>query len=167
MFGFQAPPEDDEDGYSVAVLQGYAGGPGIFSQELRDRLGVAHRLSVHYEPRLRGGGLIISAAAGPGGEERLLEALREEIKKARTGPIPFRDFRSAINEALGTYAIRQQLRSIQIGDAAEYVLAGKGIDQLQNYPAGLQEAREEDLDAAIQRFLDPDRAVIVQAIGTN
>jgi zinc protease len=167
LFGFQAPPEDDEDGYAVAVLQGYAGGPGRLSQELRDRLGVAHRVSVQYKPRLRGGGLIISAAASPGGEEKLLEALREEIKQARTGPISFRDFRSAVNEALGTYAIQQQLRSVQIGDVAEYVFAGKGINQLQNYPVGLQEVREEDLDAAIQRFLDPDRSVVVQVIGSS
>jgi len=159
LVGFQAPPEDDEDGYAVAVLQGYADDPGRFEQELRDRLGLAHHVSVTYEPRLRGGSLIICAAADPENEEAALKALQEEIQRTRTGPITFWDFRSALNEAIGAYTVKQQSRSEQISAIAESVLAGKGIDGYQNYSAGLQEVREEDLKSIAQKILNLDRAV--------
>jgi len=167
LVGFQAPPEDDEDGYAVRVLQAYAGDPGRFSQELRDRMGVAYEVSIAYEPRLRGGSLIVSAATNSGGVEDLLKALREQIQQARQGPIPYRDFRSAVNEAVGAYSINQQDRAAQIGGITENVLAGKGIEGYQNCSAGLQDVREEDLKAVVQRLFDLDKAVVVTMRGTT
>jgi len=161
LVGFQAPPEDDEDRYAATVIQGYAGDPGRLSQELRDRLGAAYAVSVSYDPRLRGGSLIIRAAANPGSADVLLSAVREEIKRIRSSPITYRDFRSAINEAVGGYAIRQQARSAQISDITENALAGKGIEEYRNFPSGLQDVNEPDLKAVVQRIFNMDRAVVL------
>jgi zinc protease len=167
LIGFQAPPEDDEDGQTVAVIQGYAGDPGRLSHELRDGRGIAHDVSVQYDPRVRGGSLIIAAATAPGSEEGVVKALREEIQKMRTGPIPYRDFRSGLNEASGWYAIRQQVRSAQIGNVVEQVIAGKGIGGYRTWADILNEVDEEDLGPVIQRILNMDRAVVVQMRGTK
>jgi zinc protease len=161
LVGFQAPPEDDEDRYAATVIQGYAGNPGRLSQELRDRLGAAYAVSVSYSPRLRGGSLIIRAAANPESADVLLSAVREEIQRIRSSPITYRDFRSAINEAVGGYAIRQQARSAQISDITENALAGKGIEEYRNFPSGLQDVNEPDLKAVVQRIFKMDRAVVL------
>jgi zinc protease len=165
LVGFQAPPEDDEDGHAVAVLQSYADDPGRFSQELRDRLGAAYNISVEYHPRLRGGSFIIRAATIPGCEEQVLKALREEMQRIYSGPITYREFSSAMNEAAGAYAVKQQARFEQIEEITKNVLAGKGLEGYKNQPVGLQEVNDEDLKAVAQRIFDLDKAVILRVRG--
>jgi len=154
LFGFQAPPDEDEDGFAAAVLEGYAGGTGRFSQEIRDRLGIAHRLSVGYRPQLRGGSWIVCAAARPGSEDDLVKALREAIQRVHAGPIADRAFRSAITQASGAYAIRQQARHEQISAIISAVLSGRGIDGYESHSAGLQEVREDELKMVAERILN-------------
>ncbi len=165
LVGFQATPEDDEDRCAGNVLQGYSGDPGRLSQELRDRLGTAYAVSVAYDARVRGGSVIIRAATNPESGDALLKALREELQRMNSSPIPYRDFRSAINEAVGAYAIRQQVRSVQIGDITENALMGKGIEEYRNFPSGLQDVNERDLKAVVRRIFNMDRAVILRING--
>jgi zinc protease len=167
LVGFQAPPEDDEDGYTTAVLQAYIGNPGLYAQELIDKLGVAHRVEVVYHPRLRGGSLVVCAATDVGDEKSALDSLHEEIQRVQTGPILFRDFRSAVNEAVGGYQIRQQLRPLQIADIAETVMAGKGIESFRDYAGSLQDVDQDDFQAVARKVLDWDKAVVVVMHGKN
>lgn len=162
LVGFQAPPEDDEDASAIAVLKSYSGDPGKFAQELRDRLGVAYDVSAEYHPRLRGGSFIVSAATTSGNQDDVLKALREEMQRIYTNPINYRDFRAAVNEAVGSYAIRQQCRSEQIEAVTENALAAKGLDGYRNKSTGLQEVGDGDLKAAAERIFDLDKAVILR-----
>lgn len=166
LIGFQAPPEDDEDKDAAAVLSHYAGEYGRLGQEARERRGVAYRVSVHYEPRLRGGSMIVSAAANPGNEEAVLKTLQEEIRQWIGAPIPYRDYRAAVTAALGSHWIRSQARADQIADMAANLIAGKGMDAYLNYPADIQQVGEEDLADAAKRILDLDKAVILRIEGT-
>jgi zinc protease len=165
LIGFQAPPEDDEDVHAAWAIQGYAGGIGRFSQEIRDRLGAAYGASLTYNPRLRGGSMIASIAVRPGDEEPALNYLLEEIKRMTDRPIAYRDFRSAINEAVGAYEIRNQTRSEQIAGLAKSVLAGKGAERYQNFPKSLQEVNVEDLKEVAQKIFAMDKAVILRVYG--
>jgi zinc protease len=161
LFGFQAPPEDDEDGYTTRVLQGYAGVQGRLAQEIRDKLGSVQELTLAYEPRVRGGSLIVDVSVSPGSEDTVAKGLREEILRMVKGPVQYREFRSAVNQAVGDFAIRHQARAVQIETITRSVLSGKGIDKYENYANALQEVREEDLSAVLERILDMDKAVIL------
>jgi zinc protease len=167
LIGFQAPPENDEDEYTTTLLQSFAGGLGRFPQELRDRLGIAVDVSVTYRPRLRGGSLIVRAIAVPGNETEVLKTLREGIEGLSTAPITDRDFRSAINAAVGAYYIRNQVRMVQITGMVENVLAGKSLEQYQNFVPALQQVTGEDLREVAHRILDMDKAVILQMHGQS
>ena len=167
LFGFQAPPEDDEDGYAARILQSYTGQMGRFSQEIRDRLGLAYTVDVAYEPRLRGGSLMACAAADPGNEEAIVAVFREEIQRLMETPLANRDFRSAVNHAVGIHAIRAQVRSKQIKDLAENLLAGKGKEGYYAIPKELQDANEEDLKAIARRIFNMNTAVIVRMHGRS
>lgn len=111
--------------------------------------------------------MTVCAATSPGTEELLLKTLREEIQRAHDGPIPYRDFRSAISEAVGAYNIRQQMRFVQISDITEIALTGKGLEAYQGFVAGLEDAREEDLKAAAQKIFNLDKATILVLRGKN
>ena len=72
-----------------------------------------------------------------------------------------------MNQAAGAYAVKQQVRSEQIGDITENVLAGKGLDGYKNQPAGLQEVNDEDLKTVAQRIFNLDKAVILRMHGKH
>jgi zinc protease len=167
LVGFQAPPEDDVDGNAAAVLESFAGDPGRFVQELRDRLGLAFKVALTYDAQLRGGSMVLRAATAPGNEDALLKAVQEEIRHIREDPIPYREYRSAVNAAAGAYWIRSQARFQQIPDILKKLLAGKGMDAYQNVPAGIQEVQEEDLKEVAQRILNMNKAVILRMKGRS
>jgi zinc protease len=167
LIGFQAPPEDDEDAIPAAVLQSYAGNPGKFTQEIRDSQGAAYEISVIYGPQLRGGSMMVIASANPGTEEAVLKALQEEIRRLRDDPIPDRDYRAAVNSAVGAFWIHSQEHFEQIEDVVMHLLAGKGIEEYQNLPARLQDVRLEDLKETAQRVFNMDKAVILLMQGDS
>ncbi len=165
--GFQAPPEDDEDLYAASVLQGYAGELGRFAQELRDRQGAAHEVSAIYDPRLRGGSFIIRAAANPGNEEEVLKSLRDEIQNMIADNISRLDFRSALNTAASSYSIGNQIRSRQIEEIVESILAGRGIEGYERFEAALKDVGEDEFMGVARRILNLDRAVILKLHGQS
>ncbi len=167
LIGFQAPPMDDEDAAAATVLEAYSGDYGRLTQELRDRLGLGYRVAVRYRPRARGGSFTICAATIPGMEDDLLKALRKEIQGSQEEAIPYRDFRTAISEAVGEYSIQQQNRFNQIAGIAENTLAGRGLEGYQGQIAGFQDVREEDLKAVIQRVFNLNKANILVLRGRN
>jgi zinc protease len=165
LIGFQAPPEDDEDGNAVRLLESLAGSMGKFSQDLRDKLGIAHSLSAIYEPRRRGGSLIACAIANPGDEEAVFKELKEEIQRIAANPITYRDFRSAMNESIGAYRISNEVRSMQIRRIIESMLAGNGIEGFQNLATDLQSVKAEDISEISQKIFKMEKAVIVRMHG--
>jgi zinc protease len=167
LIGFQAPPVDDEDGHIVTVLENLVGNQDQLSQAIRDGLGAAHTLSVVYEPRSRGGSLIAWAATTPDSEEKVLNALKEAMKHIVEGPITYREFRSAVNSAAGTYQIMNQARSEQIQQVVENLLAGKGIDAFLNFPMNVQQTKAEELSEIAQRILNLEKAAIVRVRGQS
>jgi zinc protease len=165
LIGFQAPPEDDEDGYAAKVLQSYAGEMGRFSQEIVDRLGIAYKLSVAFAPRLRGGSMIVCAAVNPEDGDATLKTLREEIKRVTSDPISFRDYKSALNESVGALGIRNQVRNTRIVDLVLNIIAGKNPEEYQNSQNSLQAVKEDDLRGVARRIFNLDKAVILQLRG--
>jgi zinc protease len=163
--GFPAPPVDDEDRFSAAAFQSYAGGQGILLQKLRDVRATAFDVQMAYEPRLRGGSVIVSAAVNPGREQEAVDALIEEIQRIASGPISYRDFRSAVNSSVGAYFIRRQDRLSEIQDAAVQILGGKGIEEYQAIPANIQDVKQDELDEIAKRIFNANKAVIVRLHG--
>jgi zinc protease len=165
LIGFQGPSEDDEDSSAAGVLQSYSGELGRFSQEIADRLGLAFKWDVDYEPRLRSGSLIMSAAINPENDEAALKALLDEIKRMTDDPLPFRDYKSALNEAVGAFEIHNQVRNTQIARLVLNVLAGKSLEEYRGFPNSLQAVKEEDLKGVARRIFNLDKAIILRLRG--
>ena len=92
----------------------------------------------------------------------MLKALLGQIQQVTTATILYRDFRAAINEAVGNYWIRGQDRFLQIGEIVEDLLAGKGIEEYQNFVPDVQQVKEEDFKEVAGRILRTDKAVIIR-----
>ena len=168
LLGFHAPPEGDEDSYPLRVLEHHLRGMGgrLYDQ-LRDRQGLAYAVAVHYEPRLRGGKISISASTSPEKEESALKGLEDEIRRLLETPLSYKDYRASINAAAGSYWIEQQDRFSLISRLVRYALAGKGIEEISEYPTRLQSVREDDLSQVAQRIFKLEKAAVVRLHGRS
>jgi zinc protease len=167
LIGFQAPPLDDEDGYAVRILESLAGNPDGLSPATKDILGAGYKPFVIYKPRLRGGSLIAWAATDPENEDKGVNALKEAFNHVAAETIPYREFRSAINAAVGINVIVNQTRFEQIRQVLENLLAGKGIDAFLNFQTDLQKVSAESVSEIAQRILNMEKAVIVRIRGQS
>jgi zinc protease len=166
LVGFGGPPDGDEDSYPLIVLARLASGSGgRLQDELHDRQGVADSAALEYAPRLRGASIIARVSSAPALEEKALSALEAELRRLAEAPILYRDYRTAVNLAAGSYWIDHQARGAQIDRMVRFFLAGKGVDEINNHPGRLQAVREEDLPEVARRFLDPQRAVVLRSHG--
>ncbi len=164
---FQAPPEGDYDCHAVEVLQSYFGKMGRMYREIREERGLAYKIGVFYEPWLRGGSFLAYAVTNPDREEAVLDAFEREFRRIVDSPIAFRDFRSAVNTAVGKFLIRRQIPLVQIMDVSRNSLAGEGIEAYRSYETKLQSVNEEDLKEAAERFLMTDKAVFLRIHGSG
>ncbi|MBZ5498292.1 MAG: insulinase family protein [Acidobacteriia bacterium] len=168
MMGFQAPPEEDEDSFPLMVLQSYASGSaGRLTGAIQDRLPGARRVSLEYEPELRGGTIMICILAAPADEEQALKVLTEELARLTTAPVLYRDYRAAVNSVIGAFQIRQQTRYRQIAEVIKSVLAGKEIEGFQDYINRLQDVKQTDLQEVAQRVFKIEKSVTLRMHGKS
>jgi zinc protease len=163
LLGFQAPPQGDEDYFPVSVLASYLGGAGgRLSEPLRTACGSDCSLSVRYDARARGGEVVVSATVPAGTEDKMLALLDGELQKVRDEPVIYREYRSAVSRAVGGYFLHGQVRFEQIASVVGNLLAGRGIDALQDDVSRLQEVKQEDLVDAAQRVIRMEKSVTVR-----
>lgn len=166
LVGFQAPPEGDEDSFPVAVLQSYlSGGGGKLPVEICDKQGLAYKVTMEYAPRIRGGSVVVTVGTNPANEEQAVKAVEEEFGRLFSNPVSYRDYRSAVNTAMGTYWIGGQSRYSQITSVVGNVLSGKGIEEFQAYPIHIQDVKQDDLQEIAKRIFKLERAAILRVHG--
>jgi zinc protease len=168
MIGFPAPPDGDEDAFALEVLQSYASGPGgRLAEQLKERHALMHDVSMNYSPRLRGGLIAIYALNRTEDVEKSLKGLEEEISRLSDTPVSYKEYRSAVNSAVGSYLVNQQRRSIQISTLVRHILNGTEIEGMNQHVTQLQAVEQEALQEVARRFLKMDRSVTVDLHGKS
>lgn len=118
-----------------------------------------------YEHEIRGGSVVVSASTIAANEEKVLKAVEEEFNRFFANPVLYRDYRSAINTANGSYWIDRQSRYAQIVSIVEDLLSGKGLDEYQAYPTHIQDIKQDDLQEVARRIFKMDKAVTLRMHG--
>jgi zinc protease len=163
LIGFLAPPAGDEDSYAMMVLQAHLSGPvGLLSENLRSKPGAAGCASSVYVPRANGGTAVLFAFAEPGMEGKLADALDADVRGLLGQPMPYKDYRSAVNSAVGRYWIGQQDRTDRILSLATAIVSGQPFDEILDYAVRLQQVGEEDLEDVARRILNLDKSVVLR-----
>ena len=163
IIGFLAPPAGDEDSYAMMMLQAQLAGPvGLLAESLRSKLGVADGASLMYVPRARGGSAVLFAVAGPGMEGKLADTLEAGVRGLLEQPMPYKEYRSALNSATGRYWIGQQDRTDRILSLATGIVSGQPFDEILDCVVRLQQVSEEDLQEVGRRILNLDKSVVLR-----
>ena len=166
LLGFQAPPEGDEDSFPVALLQSYmSGSGGKLPVEICDKERLAYEITMEYQRGIRGGSVVVSVATSPANEEKVLKAVEEKFNRLLNSPLLYRDYRSAVNSALGVHWIDQQVRYWQIASIVKKVLSGKGIDEFLAYPTHIQDVKQDDLQEIARRVFNFEKSVTLRMHG--
>jgi len=165
-FGFDVPPEQDEDSLPLEALLGFASGEGGgLWEDLNSHQAPVYEIRMNYEPRLRGGSVTISASTRPGDEEKALQEMENAVRRLADTPLSYRDYRTGLNSATSKYRIETQDGMSQIVGIVRTTLLGWGTDAFQDFPENLNEVRQEDLDEAASRIFKMDQVAIVRLRG--
>jgi predicted Zn-dependent peptidase len=99
--------------------------------------------------------------------EKSLKSLEEEISRLSDAPVSYKEYRAAVNSAVGSYLVDQQRRPTQISTLVRHVLNGTEIQGMNQHVSQLQAVEQEDLQEVARRFLKMDRSVTVDLQGKS
>ena len=169
LLGFPAPSAGDTDVYGTLVLKDYLENylretEGT-AKEIPERAFSGRRITCVYRPLLSGGNFVISATVKPGEEARGLEILRKEVARLVAQPLSYADFHTAQALAAGSYMTGNQTRRAQIENLTKNLLAGRSLEEYQNFSRNIEQVGEEDFTELMRRILDMNKAVTVVVHG--
>ncbi len=166
VLGIQAPPAGDEDSFPLMVLQSYASGQaGRLQNRILAGLESTYDVSFEYKPELRGGSLVACLTTATADADQALKLLPVEFVRLGSSTISYRDYRSAVNSAVGALLIRREDRFKQIADVVESVVAGNGISGFEDSASRLQDVKQADLQDVAERLLKVEKSVTLRIHG--
>ena len=171
LLGFKAPSAGDMDEYGMIALKYY------LENFLRESEGASEnnqergvpdwRVACEYQPFLTGGSFVISAMAKAEEQERGIESLREKIARLIAQPLRYADFQTAKAMASVSYMTGNQARKAQIENLTKNLLAGRSLEEHQNFSRNIEQVGENDFKEIMRRALDLNKAATVVIRGGN
>jgi zinc protease len=159
----------DPDFYVLSVMDHILGtGPGFTSRcskKLRDEQGLCYSVSA---------GITASAGEEPGTftayigtspehRQRAIDGFLDEIRRIRSEPPSEQELQDVKDYLTGSFVFALERNSNLASYAIRAKRFGLGFDYLHRYPELIRAVTREDVRAAAERHLHPDRLVIVSA----
>ncbi|HEX6063654.1 MAG TPA: pitrilysin family protein [Longimicrobiales bacterium] len=157
---FPGPPHDDPDVYALHVLSNAVGGlGGRFFEELRSKRSLAYTVSLMPVSRWLGGAFIAYIATAPEREDEARSALLEEFARLLAEPLPEDEVARAQRYTIGTWQIRGQTNSSQLGDLVDAYLLGDGVREITEFEERIRSVTPQRIQAAARKYFDPSQLV--------
>jgi zinc protease len=159
VLGYPGPPRAAPDFLDAVVcntILGVFGLMGRLGQNVRDEQGLAYYSYSHVDGGSGPGPWSVVAGVNPANVERAIASVRQEIRRMREEPVGEQEL--ADNKAFITGSLPLRLETNEgvarvIRDMERYNL---GLDYLQRYTGLIGEIDAGRVQAAAQRWLDPD-----------
>ena len=171
LLGFQAPSAGDVDEYGMNVLKEYLEDflreSDNTSENNRELVAPDWRIACEYRPSITGGSFAISAMVKAEELESGMESLRARITGLVTQPLRYADFQTAKAMASVSYMTGNQTRKAQIENLTKNLLAGRNLDEHQNFSRNIEQVGEDDFKELMSRVLDMKKSTTVIIPGGN
>ncbi len=159
LLGFVGPARAEPDYLDVALcntILGVFGLMGRLGENVRDRLGLAYYSYSRVEGGLGPGPWLLAAGVNPVNVERAVEAMRSEIRRICTRLVGSKE--QADNKAFvtGSLPLRLETNDGVAGILVDMELYNLGLDYLQRYTDLINAITPRRIQAAAQKYLDPD-----------
>ena len=161
LCAFNAPRKGSEDYYTFKVFSS-ALGDGMTSKlfvELREKRGYAYATYAFYPTRYSAPRLFAYIGTSPQKKENALRDLISVVKKPE---LTEEDVRIAKNKIVGDFLLDHQTRLRQAWYLGFYEVMGLGWRTDQEYPDRIRKVSLEEVNSAIERYIDKYHCVVVE-----
>ncbi len=161
VLGFPGVRLSDAERWPLEVLSAVLSGQGgrLFV-ELRDKKSLAYSVTSFSMEGLAPGYFAVYIGCGPGKTQEALDGIRAELRRVREEPITAAELDRARTHLIGTHAISLQRNSARAAVYAFDECYGLGADASSRYAGQIGAVTAQDVLAAAQRILVPQREVI-------
>ena len=154
----------DPDFMAMLVGNHILGGGGFVSrlmEEVREKRGLTYGVSSDFSPGLHAGAFAISLQTRPDQAEEALKVSQEVLRKfVAEGPTEA-ELQAAKDNLIGGFALRIDSNAKLLGNVANIAWNDLPLDYLDHWTDRVQALTVNDIRAAMQRILQPDRMVTV------
>lgn len=165
-YGFTTIRRSDPTYYACALMNNilgqYAMG-GRLGDSIRERQGMAYYVSSAFDASLVEGPLMIRAGVAPANVDRAIASIDEELARIRRDGVTARELTESRQYLIGSMprALETNAGIANFLQSAEFFQLGLDYDvQLRSH---LSAVTLDEVHAAAQQLLDPDRAAVVIA----
>lgn len=164
VLGHAGISRDDPDYYAVLVMNYILGGGGFSSRlmyRIRDELGLAYDVHSYFSAHKYGGFFQAGVQTKNPSAKTAIEEILGAIEKIRAEPVEKRELEDAKAYLTGSFPRRvETMRKItDFLGAVEFY--GLGMDYIEKYPGYINGVSAEDVQRVAQKYLHPDRYVLV------
>jgi zinc protease len=160
VLAFPGPPRNHPDVHALQVLSSAVSGlGGRLFEELRSRRSLAYAVSASPMPRGQAGAFVAYIGMAPDREQEARAEMMRELLRTAQSPLDGSELERARRYLIGSWQIRQQTNSRQLADLAGALLLGEGLAEQREYVSRIQAITAEQVRAAAERWIRPERAV--------
>jgi zinc protease len=156
----------DPDFYPTYVMSFILGGDPFQSRlgrTIRDKSGLAYNVYSYFDATHGAGALQVFLGTNPNNADRAIYDLRQVVGEMRRGGVTADEVRDAKLYLTGSYPLRLETNAGVAGQLLNSEDFGLGLDFIQRRAAIINAVTVAQVNAAIQRHLFPDRAVLTIA----
>ena len=161
VYGFPGTTITDRDRFSLEVLATILSGQGgrLFV-ELRDKRGLAYRVSAFSVEGVDPGYFAVYIATSPENLAVARSGIEEELAKIAAVPVPKAELERAKRYLVGAHEISLQRRAALASTLAFHEAYGVGWDEYRRYAPGILAVTAADVQRVAKKYLVRERAIV-------
>ncbi|MFQ5409208.1 MAG: M16 family metallopeptidase [Anaerolineales bacterium] len=163
VLGFLGPARADADFQAARLansILGVFGMMGRLGDNVRNKQGLAYYSYSGLESRFGRGAWRLIAGVNPANVERAVEGMLAEVRRMVTRKVTAAELADNKAFMLGRIPLQLETNEGVAGTIANMEQHALGLDYLQRLPDQIASISRDDLLAAAQNYLDPDRYVL-------
>ncbi|MHB8948723.1 MAG: M16 family metallopeptidase, partial [Rhodoferax sp.] len=161
---------DDPDYFALTVGNYILGGGGFVSRltnEVREKRGLSYSVYSYFEPGLHAGAFTLGLQTRPDQAEQAVQVARDVIRRfVANGPTED-ELQAAKDNLIGGFALRIDSNAKLLGNVANIAWHGLPLDYLETWTQQVAQVTAQDIKAAFERKLQPDKMVMVVVGGAS
>lgn len=160
----------DPDYFALTVGNYILGGGGFVSRltsEVREKRGLSYSVYSYFAPGLHAGAFTLGLQTRPDQGEQAVQVARDVLKRfVADGPTET-ELQAAKDNLIGGFALRIDSNGKLLGNVANIAWHGLALDYLETWAHQVAQVTAQDIKAAFERKLQPDKMVTVVVGGAN
>lgn len=164
IIGNVGPKRSDPDYYAALLMNYILGGGSLQSrllEEIRVKRGLAYSVMSQLEPEKYQGSFQIILQTKNASAAEAISLAKQQMELMRRQPVSDKSLRQAKQYLTGNFPLRLDTQSELAGLLTRIEYYGLGLDYLKKYPSLIQSVTKDDVLRAAQRYLHPDKAILV------